>query len=498
MRSSAERVWKRCAAAGLVLALLGTGLPAARAVTIELKDIAPDRIERQRAFSVNPAPLPGAPDADRTEARLADKGLKAGAPILIRIFKAESELELWMEKDGTFVPFATYPICNWSGTLGPKIREGDKQTPEGFYTVTSRQLHRIGRWRHALNLGFPNAYDESLKRDGSYILVHGGCSSVGCFAMTDALVLEIFKLTSAALRGGQYHVPVHVFPFRMTDANMASHAGTQWADFWTNLKEGYDSFERTHRPPRVSVCRGRYAVRDAPGPQEAGTTLPLAVCGETAAAIRASNASAWIAHLPSPVTGPRPSSQPPLTPRQLLSPAPFPPVPELTLSAGTQPEAEAPQSSEPPQTPRHTAGSPVPSASWETATSAPRAGQPQGQPSSPLTQAPPLPTDSSPQTQTGPRTAPPPAPDRTAAFPTESRLELASLIEPERDYLVIPRLSSLTAKRRGPDADPTVTCNLARASCRRFLELKDGRGPVTASKQAMKRVRTASKSPRTR
>ena len=66
--------------------------------------------------------------------------------VLIRIFKEESELEMWMQKGERYVHFATYPICHWSGTLGPKLAEGDKQTPEGFYTITRRQLHRIGRW----------------------------------------------------------------------------------------------------------------------------------------------------------------------------------------------------------------------------------------------------------------------------------------------------------------------------------------------------------------
>lgn len=305
---------------------------AARALNIELKDIASDRIERQRNFAVSPSPLPGTPDTAQLQARLTEAGLKAGAPLLIRIFKAESELELWMQKDGAFARFATYPICNWSGSLGPKLREGDKQTPEGFYTITSRQLHRLGRWRHALNLGFPNAYDESLKRDGSYILVHGGCSSVGCFAMTDPVILEIFQLTSAALRAGQQNVPVHVFPFRMTSETVAKYRDDEWSDFWSNLKEGYDSFERTKQPPRVSVCRGKYVIQDASSPQEAGAPLPLGVCGETAAQILASNGSAWLV----PLTPDLPSqtrSPVELRPAELLSQEPVPELPSRPLPA---------------------------------------------------------------------------------------------------------------------------------------------------------------------
>jgi hypothetical protein len=202
------------------------------------------------------------------------------------VFKATSELELWMRKDDAFVLFATYPICHWSGTLGPKLREGDRQTPEGFYTITSRQLHLAGRWPRSLNLGFPNVLDRAQARHGSFILVHGGCSSTGCFAMTNPVSDEIYRITEAALRAGQEHVPVHVFPFRMTEANLAAHQESDWQSFWRNLKQGYDSFETARRPPRVSVCEGRYHFEDA-GPGEVGAERPLAVCAATAAALEA-------------------------------------------------------------------------------------------------------------------------------------------------------------------------------------------------------------------
>jgi murein L,D-transpeptidase YafK len=236
--------------------------------------VASDRIERQRAAEAGRLPLPATPDTGRLELRLAEQGLKAGSALFIRIFKAQSEFEIWMERDGSFVHFATYPICNWSGALGAKIREGDRQTPEGFYTITSRQLHRLGRWPRALNIGFPNAYDKAHNRYGSYILVHGGCSTVGCFAMTDPVIGEIYGLVVAALRGGQRHVPVHVYPFRMTEENLAEHRESEWTGFWLNLKEAYDSFERTHRPPRISVCQGRYFVADGGSEEAAQAPTP--------------------------------------------------------------------------------------------------------------------------------------------------------------------------------------------------------------------------------
>lgn len=248
----------------LAVAMLLAPTRPAGAISIELKDVAPDRIERQRAATQGRIPFAGTPDTAALKERLERAGVKSGSSMMLRIFKTSSEVELWMEKDGAYILFATYPICNWSGTLGPKIREGDKQTPEGFYTITSRQLRHIGRWPRAMNLGFPNVYDEAKKRDGSYILMHGGCSSVGCFAMTNPVISEIYGLAQAAVRAGQRHIPVHVFPFRMTDENLAAHADAEWRDFWAEIKPAYDTFERTRRPPRISVCKARYVIQDAP------------------------------------------------------------------------------------------------------------------------------------------------------------------------------------------------------------------------------------------
>ena len=265
-----------------ILMLWLVAAPGALAVSIELRDDAPDRIERQRAAAIGNLPLPGTPDTAQFAARLAAQGLKPGLPAFLRIFKAQSELEVWMEKDGAYVLFATYPICHWSGTLGPKIREGDKQTPEGFYTITARQLHRLGRWTRALNLGFPNAFDESLKRDGSYILVHGGCSSVGCFAMTNAVIDEVWQLVTAALSGGQKRFQVQVFPFRMSDANLEQHSQSPHAQFWRDLKTGHDLFDNGNVPPRVSVCGRRYVFDAAGNVMDGSAPITVNCAGEPA------------------------------------------------------------------------------------------------------------------------------------------------------------------------------------------------------------------------
>ena len=179
---------------------------------------------------------------------------------MIRIFKDESELEVWVRKGERFELFAAYPICNWSGALGPKLTEGDRQSPEGLYSIGRTQLHRTGRWRRSLDIGFPNTFDKAHGRTGSYILVHGGCTSTGCFAMTNGVMEEIFTLSEAALTRGQDRIQVHVFPFRMTLKNLAAHADSPWTGFWIGLKGAYDLFEQTRVPPQVSVCDKQYVV----------------------------------------------------------------------------------------------------------------------------------------------------------------------------------------------------------------------------------------------
>jgi murein L,D-transpeptidase YafK len=192
--------------------------------------------------------------------RLGEGGFVAGSPIFIRIFKEESKLEVWMGHRDRYRLFATYPICFWSGKLGPKEREGDRQAPEGFYAVRAGQMRQLGRHPRSFNIGFPNALDRSLGRTGSYILVHGGCRSIGCFAMTDRAMDEIYHLADQALGNGQDKIQVQIFPFRMQDTDMAAHAPSKWHDFWRNLKEGYDAFETSHVPPNITACAGKYLV----------------------------------------------------------------------------------------------------------------------------------------------------------------------------------------------------------------------------------------------
>jgi murein L,D-transpeptidase YafK len=192
-------------------------------------------------------------------AALAAKGFKPGSPIFMRIFKDSSKLEIWLGKQGRFQLYRSFDICRWAGGLGPKLYEGDNQSPEGFYLVDRKLFtRRSWKWRKSFSIGYPNAYDKVHDRTGSLILVHGGCTSSGCFAMTNPVIGEVYELARMAREKGQEKFHIHVFPFRMTEANLRRHKNSKWIDFWRNLKQGYDLFEKTGRPPRVMVCRKRY------------------------------------------------------------------------------------------------------------------------------------------------------------------------------------------------------------------------------------------------
>jgi murein L,D-transpeptidase YafK len=206
------------------------------------------------------------PLSEATLAELDAKKMAKESPILIRIFKEESELEVWkVDKSGRFAPLRTYPICRWSGELGPKIEEGDRQAPEGFYTATPDLMNPNSHYHLAINTGFPNAYDRANGRSGASVMIHGDCASVGCYAMTDEQIAEIYSLAREAFFGGQRSFQIQAYPFRMTPPNMARHRNSPHLAFWKVLKEGYDHFEVTRREPKVAVCDKHY-VFDAQSP----------------------------------------------------------------------------------------------------------------------------------------------------------------------------------------------------------------------------------------
>jgi murein L,D-transpeptidase YafK len=193
------------------------------------------------------------------EKELKAKKLIYGSPIFIRIFKESKELEVWIKQEKKFKHFKTYKICTYgSDELGPKIKHGDGKAPEGFYIVSPRNMNPLSEFYLSFNLGYPNEYDRAHKRTGSALMIHGSCVSIGCYAMTDAGIEEIYALADASLRNGQQFFRVHAFPFRMTEENIKKYSESKWIEFWKNLKEGYDYFEKNHIPPNVQLRGKRY------------------------------------------------------------------------------------------------------------------------------------------------------------------------------------------------------------------------------------------------
>jgi murein L,D-transpeptidase YafK len=198
-------------------------------------------------------------------ARLEQKHMPIDSPILIRLFKEESEVEVWkQDTSGRFALLKTYPICRWSGELGPKTREGDRQAPEGFYTVRPGQMNPNSHEYLSFDIGYPNAYDRAYGRTGGNIMMHGGCSSAGCYAITDEQIAEIYALARESFYGDQRSFQVQAYPFRMTPLNLVKHRYDPNMPFWRMLKEGNDHFEVTHLEPKVDVCEKRYVFDAEP------------------------------------------------------------------------------------------------------------------------------------------------------------------------------------------------------------------------------------------
>ncbi len=198
-------------------------------------------------------------------ATMKTKGMSRTSPVMARIFKEEGKLEIWKQKsNGRYDLISSYDICKWSGKLGPKFTEGDRQAPEGFYTVRPSQMNPKSSYHLAFNIGYPNAYDRAHGRSGANLMVHGACSSSGCYSMTDKQIEQIYAFGRDAFQGGQTEFQIQAFPFRMTAANMARYRNDENYEFWTMLKEGYDQFEITKVPPKVDVCEQRYVFNRIP------------------------------------------------------------------------------------------------------------------------------------------------------------------------------------------------------------------------------------------
>jgi len=209
------------------------------------------------------------------------KKMAKHSPILVRLFKEEAELEVWkQDTTGHFQILKIYPICRWSGDLGPKLHEGDRQAPEGFYAITPALMNPNSNYYLAINIGFPNGFDKANDRDGSFLMVHGDCVSSGCYAMTDEQIAEIFSLARDSFLGGQSSFQIQAYPFRLTPENLARHRTNPNMAFWEMLKIGNNHFETTHLEPKVDVC-DRHYVFDAQSPPNSSKALvfdPTGLC----------------------------------------------------------------------------------------------------------------------------------------------------------------------------------------------------------------------------
>ena len=214
------------------------------------------------------------PISSATLEQMAKIDTTPSSPMLIRAYKKEAELEIWkMKSDGQYALLKTFPICRWSGQLGPKKTEGDMQVPEGFYAITPGQMNPNSHYYLAFNVGYPNAYDRAYGRTGGSVMVHGVCSSAGCFSMTDKQVNDIYAIARDALRGGQREIQLQSYPFHMTPENMAKYRLDPNIAFWKELKNGADHFEVTKTEPSVVIC-GKHYVFGATASGEVSATAP--------------------------------------------------------------------------------------------------------------------------------------------------------------------------------------------------------------------------------
>jgi murein L,D-transpeptidase YafK len=272
--------------------VLLTAVPVAVTMAAALGGCQTDDLTAVSARALKPLPAELAAEIDK-------RNMPRESPILIRIFKEESELEVWkQDAQGKYALLKTYPICRWSGELGPKVKHGDRQAPEGFYAITPGQMNPNSNYYLAFNLGFPNAYDKANDFTGDFLMVHGDCSSAGCYAMTDEQIQEIYALGRDSFLGGQKAFQVQAYPFRMTPLNLAKHRDNPNMPFWRMIKEGSDAFEVTRSEPHVEVCEKRYVFNPRP-PGNASTPIvfhprekcpPYEVAPEIAAAVKAKEA----------------------------------------------------------------------------------------------------------------------------------------------------------------------------------------------------------------
>jgi murein L,D-transpeptidase YafK len=247
-----------------------------RLVVIVLILLGAGKIFAQQSFLDNQKMFPKVGEAYREKEELLKKefekkGLTYPAKYMfIRSFKLDSEMEIWVKNNAsdTFRLFKSYRVCTLSGKMGPKRKEGDRQVPEGFYYIND--FNPNSNYHLSLGINYPNFSDRILsdaKNPGGEIYIHGNCITVGCIPLTDEFIDEVYIMAVNAKNAGQDFIPVHVFPVKFGNAGSMNYLGTftltdgSSKQFWTELRNAYDYFEKHHRLPVVLVDdKGKYIM----------------------------------------------------------------------------------------------------------------------------------------------------------------------------------------------------------------------------------------------
>lgn len=185
--------------------------------------------------------------------------------IFIRAFKTEQVLEVWVKQGEEFKLFHEYSVCAASGDLGPKRRQGDYQVPEGFYFID--RFNPTSSFHLSLGLNYPNASDRILGQKGNLggdIFIHGNCVSIGCLAIQDEQIREVYLLAVEAKQQGQRQIPVHIFPFKLSADTLKTQLARypEHQQLWEDLKAGYEYFEQNKTLPIFeSRSDGRYRLK---------------------------------------------------------------------------------------------------------------------------------------------------------------------------------------------------------------------------------------------
>lgn len=203
---------------------------------------------------------------DILKKELSKENINGAFNMYITAYKSEGKLEIWLKNkpQKKYKLFKTYNFSAHSGTLGPKVKQGDLQTPEGFYNINV--FNPKSNYYLSLGINYPNNVDllrSGRENPGNDIYIHGDQVTIGCIPLTDEKIKEVYLLAVEARSNGQKHIPVHIFPFKMTEANLRKYTiqYPKQIAFWKNLQPGYTYFEKHNTLPSIDQEKGSYLIK---------------------------------------------------------------------------------------------------------------------------------------------------------------------------------------------------------------------------------------------